>query len=160
MPAWLPEFCETNGEWDEVVSALYRLFCRDFVESPLNLEGDPIWRDRRITEKYEEAFWHLITRTDDRTGERLFDPRRAERLSWCAAIIRNSTDPAVKQWQYREGTGKIRRYLWLEAYDYVVVLERRKIGGNFVNFLISAHHVDGESRRRSLKRKYEKREQP
>lgn len=58
-----------------------------------------------------EAFWHLITRTDDLTGERLFDPRRAERLIWCATIIRNSMDPAVKQRMYSEGTGKIRRYL-------------------------------------------------
>lgn len=38
----------------------------------------------------------------------------------------------------------------MEAYDYVAVLERRKIGANFVNFLISAYHVDGESRRRNL----------
>ncbi|MGA2260651.1 MAG: DUF3800 domain-containing protein [Acidobacteriota bacterium] len=48
----------------------------------------------------------------------------------------------------------------LKAHDYVVVLERRKICGNIVNFLISAHHVDGESRRRSLNRRYEKRERP
>jgi hypothetical protein len=61
--------------------------------------------------------------------------------------------------------------LWLEAWDYVVVLEKRvlrieevvvlekrlpRIGE--VAFLVSAYHVDGDSVRRSLRTKYAKRE--
>lgn len=154
MPAWLPELCETDGVWDEVLCALYAVFRRDFPDDPPMLDGCPVWWDRRVLDRFEEAFWHLITRENQKTGERLFDPRRAERLAWCRAIIRNCADPAVKRWRYRAGSGQIRVYLWLEAHNYVVVLEPRRA----VYVLVSAHHIDGDSRRRNLQRKYDRRE--
>jgi len=63
----------------------------------------------------------------------------------------------VKVWDYREAKGRIRTYLWLESFDYVVILEKRKQRIGMVAFLITAFYVEGESRKRSLTSKYSKR---
>jgi hypothetical protein len=56
-------------------------------------------------------------------------------------------------WDYEEGRRRVRTYLWLREYDYAVILEKRK--GHY--YLITAYYVDGDSNRRSLRRKYEQR---
>lgn len=73
-------------------------------------------------------------------------------------MLQHSDDPAITRWRYREPKGQIRQYLWLEALDYVVVLEERNMLRWPVLFLITAYHVDGESSRRQLRKKYERRE--
>lgn len=157
MPDWLPACCTTDGEWAEVVSSLYAVFQRDFIGDPPRVDGCPVWWQRKVRDGYEDAFWHLTTRDDATTDARLFDPRRAERLSWCRPMLRHFDDPAITRWRYRESNGKIRQYLWLEAWDYVVVLEERNMRRGPVLFLVTAYHVDGEGTRRQLRKKYEKR---
>jgi hypothetical protein len=157
-PEWLPACCATNGDWAEVVAALYAVFRRDIVDNPPRVDGCRVWWQQGMSDGYEETFWHLITRDDAATGDRLFDPRRAERLSWCGPILRHCNDPAITRWRYRESRGQIRLYLWLEPWDYVVVLEEKDGRGGRSYFLITAYHPDGEDRRRSLRRKHEKKE--
>jgi hypothetical protein len=157
MPTWLNDLCETNGVWDDVVLALYAIFRHDFPDNPPTFRGNPVWWDRRVLDRFEETFWHLITKKDEVIGERLFDPRRAERLPWCAPTIRNCNEPEVKCWRYLEPKGEVMNYVWLEAYDYVICLKERRVGRRDVYFLVSAHHVDGDSRRRNLSRKYSNR---
>jgi len=81
-PDWLPEIVSVDGEWDQVLARLYNIFDTDFKQTKRFFEGRPVWWDRRILagNHYEEGFWHLITKTDQSTNERLLDPRRAERL--------------------------------------------------------------------------------
>lgn len=159
-PAWLPPMISVEGDWRDIVIRLYQAFERDFKKGQPSFEGRPVWWNRRILsgETYEEGFWHLITRDDRTTGERLPDFRRAERLPWCTPTIRNDQDPGVKVWDYEEGSGKIRTYLWLESLDYVVILEKQRKGKKReAAFLVTAFHLDGESTRRSMRRKYERR---
>jgi hypothetical protein len=109
---------------------------------------------------YEEGFWHLITKLDHQSGDRLLDPRRAERLPWCKPTIEHSAEPAVKMWRYKERRGKTRIYIWLENWDYVTILEERQLrGGRQVAFLITAYYVSGSSTRRTLQKKYDARMQ-
>lgn len=124
------------------------------------LGEEQVWYDRLVLlgERYEECFWHLVTRKDQGSGERLPDFRRAERLPWCIPILHNIQDPAVKSWRYREGNGRMRTYAWLEAGDYVVILEPKMKRIGVVAFLITAYHLDGESMRRSMRKRYERRE--
>jgi hypothetical protein len=49
-------------------------------------------------------------------------------------------------------------YLWYEDGDYVVILEEKVMRRGRVYFLTTAYHVDGNSQRRSLNQKYEKKE--
>jgi hypothetical protein len=56
---------------------------------------------------YEEGFWHLIERKDKVTQVRVFDPRRAERLSWFKLSIDNSQSQEIICFNYVEGNGRI-----------------------------------------------------
>src|SRR5512145_867965 len=104
-PAWLPTLIDVGGEWQEIVKRLYAVYEQDFKHNTASLNGLTIFCDRRILpdETYEEGFWHLVTRTDQRTKERFFDPRRAERLAWCRAVLHNIQEPEVISWVYCEG---------------------------------------------------------
>jgi hypothetical protein len=159
-PGWLPEIISVNGEYREVVARLYVIFETDFKVARPRLGKLQVWWDKRILpgEQYEEGFWHLITRSDRATLDRLHDPRRAERLPWCRPTICHHADPAVTAWDYREATGKVRTYLWLEQIDYVIILEKRPTKSHgTVAFLVTAYHVDGEDTRRSLRQKFDRR---
>ncbi len=155
MPPWLPGLIDINGQWDETVRRLYAVFDRDIVAGRPRFRGQPVWHDRRLLDDARpEGFWHLITKDDRDTGERLLDPRRAERIGWCGAIIANSADPAITVSDYREGNGRIRTYLWLRDSDYVVILERVVRRGRVVaHLLVTSYYLDGSSGRRSMERR-------
>lgn len=157
-PTWLPEIISINGEWDTALDNLYTIFKTDFVQGQPTLNGIPIWWDNRKTDgKYEEGFWHLITKEDFSSKERLFDSRRAERLCWCVPTILNSKDNAVKIWDYEEAPRRVRTYVWLEQLDYLIILEKRKNRNVTVLFLVTAYYVEGESTKKKLEEKYSKR---
>lgn len=159
IPGWLPPIVRVDGRWEDVLRMLYGIFTEDFIESGPTFKGLKIQWDKRIVEgNYEEGFWHLITKTDSLSGERLLDSRRAERLPWCAPTISNAENPAVRVWDYLEGNGRIRTYLWLNLWDYVVILEKRPGRSGEIAFLITAYYIEGASTRRNLQRKYEHRE--
>jgi hypothetical protein len=161
-PAGLPDLIDTDGDWDLVVKRLYAVFERDFAKGKPTFEGLPIWWERRreADDPYEDGFRHLIERESDDKTIRLFDPPRAQRLAWCVAVIQNAADPAVLRWNYREGDGRVRTYLWLRNFDYVVILERKtkhnKRDGSWFDIydLITAFHVDGDAKRLDLQQRY------
>ena len=157
-PSWLPPIVSVSGDWNKIIILLYKIFKKDFQYGKLYFQCYTVGWDERILpgDSHEEGFWHLITKEDMKTGERLPDFRRAERLPWCAPTIRNSEDPVVKTWDLK-ARGKIRTYLWLEKMDYVVVLEKRKNKKKV--FLITAYYVEGKATRGSLMKKYNSRSQ-
>jgi hypothetical protein len=159
-PGWLPEMVSVNGDWPSVLRSLYTIFTTDFKDRDCLFQGHAVAWDRSILtdDRYEEVFWHLIAKTDQAKGDRLFDTRRAERLPWCAPTVEHYPDPAIKCWEYRESGNRVNVYAWLEDWDYVVVLAKRKQGGRERYFLVTAYHVDGQSTRRNLRRKYAQRE--
>jgi hypothetical protein len=71
-PQWLPELVSANGDPHEVFAMLYAIFDADFRSAARQFRTMPVWWDRRVVDlPYEEGFWHLITRKDYCTGERL-----------------------------------------------------------------------------------------
>lgn len=159
-PFWLPQVVNVNGEPNVVFALLYGIFEADFRGGILRFQTMPVWWDRRVIDPpYEEGFWHLITRKDYGTGQRLLDFRRAERLPWCGPTITNCSDGCVRVWDYAEDDRRIRTYVWLEPCDYVVILERKKMRQvGSVAFLVTAFHVDGKQKREDLERKYRQRQ--
>ncbi len=117
----------------------------------------PVWYERRIIpgEQYEEAFWHLITKKNHYDDDRLFDSKRAERLPWCKPVLENSNDDSVLFWLQYDRKKPV-FYVWLENYDYVIILAKRITKGKEVLFLKTAYYV-GSSTRRKLKRRYDNR---
>jgi hypothetical protein len=158
-PAWLPDIVPCDGDWAECVHRLYATFVRDFTYGRPRLRGRAVWWDRRKLDgdPYEEGFWHLISRDDPASEDRVPDFRRGERLAWCRATLDHATDTAVLQWNFREGSERVRTYLWVKDQDFVVVLEERPIKNGTCFFLITAYHLDGEASRRGMQRRYDRR---
>jgi len=158
-PEWLPEIIPVDGEWQGTLYRLYQIFEFDFKQTRRFFQSLPVkWNTTILAgECYEEGFWHLITQDNHQTQERLFEPRRAERLPLCGPTISNSDHEIVTVWDYMESKKRIRTYVWLESMDYVIILERRQTKKGEIAFLLTAFHVDGPSRIRNLRRKYENR---
>lgn len=160
-PHWLPDLTSVNGSWDEARGQLYAVFSADFIHGSPRFRNLPVRHDaRRLNgDQFEERFWHLVTVTDRQTGDRLIDPPRAKRLKWCRATIDYAESAEVVEFDYEEGTGEVRRYLWLTECDYLVVLAKRSKGGHDAAFfLITAFYLDGPSSRRRIQRKFEQRQ--
>ena len=143
-----------SGDWRETAERLYGVFRRDFILGRPHLGDRRVWHDRRILpgESYEEGFWHLVTRDDQQSGQRLPDMERAARLCWCRPVIEHAEAPEVTAWNAEHAGSKVRSYLWLGPQDYVVVLEpyRRRD----VAMLVTAYCADGPSVKRRLWRSF------
>lgn len=151
-PHWLPKIFQMDGDWEKKIIDLYAIFVHDFEDGHARFEKLAVWWDRRVLDgKYPEGFWHIISRGTH--PNRIPDFRRAERLPWCGPSILHSSDPIIKLWDYQENKS-IRTYLWLENYDYVIILEKRNGRKGIVAFLITAFHVDGDWTRSQLRDKY------
>lgn len=88
----------------------------------------------------EEGFWHVVSRDDDKTGERLIDYPRAKRLPWAKPLMESPERPETKVWQYQEGRSDkgLRTYIWLEEYNYAIILQKKKS----VFYWVTAFYVD------------------
>ena len=161
-PAWLPELIEidANEDWTEVLQRLYTVFRNDFVTGGPRYDGLPVWHDRRkLDGEYEEGYWHLVTKDFAKNKDRYPDFPRARRLRWCRATIDNSNPPDVVVFDYEDGQGRIRRYLWVYEYDYLVVLEKKsKDRQDRAYSLVTAFSFENDkSYKKTTQRKYEQR---
>lgn len=143
-----------RGAWDEYVGQLYELFSRDFKLHTCIHQGLPIRFDSRILPDGEgkgEGFWHVISRADPKSEGRLVDPRRAERLPWARPLMESEPRSEIILFDHAPGPKDkgVRRYIWLHAHDYLIILQRKPRAFIWV----TAYVVDSEQMRRSLRRK-------
>jgi hypothetical protein len=160
-PIWLPPMLElANNPQEATLAILYAVFRRDFKNDQLSFRGLPVWWNRRVLpgERYEEGFWHLVSREKRYSVNRHLDLPRAMRLPWCNPCIGNCSDNSITIWNYVEHRSQLRTYIWLTDWDYCVVLERRNHRKGPIAWLITAFHVDGPSKKRNLQRKFENRQ--
>ncbi|MEW6419542.1 MAG: hypothetical protein AB1480_15750 [Nitrospirota bacterium] len=156
-PQFLPPMLNLDGEWDTVLSRLYAIFVKDFKESQTCHRGIKVIYNGTIKADglgKEEGFWHVVSKFDDDTGERLIDYPRAKRLPWAKPLMESPERPEIKVWQYREGTADkgLRTYIWLEDYEYALILQRKRK----VFYWVTAFYVEAW-KQRDLRRKYESR---
>jgi hypothetical protein len=161
---WLPHLFSVTGNWQRDITGVYAVFCADFKVGPPLFRGTYVQFDRRIKpgDTYEEGFWHLIQHSQREGAPRLPNLRSMERIPWCKPMVENSRRPAVKTWDYEKKLGKIRTYIWLVNYKYVVVLEHKLMGKTkgtpfWGVILITAYYVEGDSSARSLLNRYKNR---
>ena len=159
-PWWLPPKLDLTGKVEqECLPILYAVFEKDFKNTELLFCGLPIWWDQKVLpgQRHEEGFWHLISREEGDTANRRLDPPRTEMLPWCRPSIIYSAESSIKVWDYIERQRRLRTYVWLEHWDYCVILERRNQRQGQIAWLITAFHVDGPSKKRNLQRKFQSR---
>lgn len=155
-PSFLPPVLNLDGEWRDVLDRLYSIFSRDFKESQTYHKGVKVIYNNTIKADglgKEEGFWHVVSKDSKDSGERIIDYPRAKRLPWAKPLMEKSHGrPGVKVWEYREGTSDkgIRTYIWLEDYDYALILQRKKK----VYYWITAFHVGSQWKRSDLQQKY------
>lgn len=153
-PKWLPSRINTNGVWEKILNNLYKVFDNDFIIKKCFFDTYKIIFDnRRIDSPYEEGFWHLISKFNYASNQREPDFPRAQKLPWCKPTIENHSESIVKCWDYEEENKRIKTYIWLENYDYIVIIEKRATNA----FLATAMHVSGQASKRQFMIKYLKR---
>lgn len=144
------DLINVNGDWNEVSSELFAKFCDTFdAIPPIKLCGKKIVYDSRQEDGFCEGFWHVVSR--GKGENRLFDPRRAERLGWIKEILLGHRGP-LTCFKYLEGSGQTKVYLWLEHDDYVVIFSEKK----HVMVLVTAFFIDVEFARRDLQKRKRK----
>lgn len=154
-PAWLPQTISYSGDWHTFINVAYSVFEKQLKKYPKPVyRGHIVFHDNRCLDSREEGFWHLVTRKDRSSGVRLPEVKRAERLTWIRAIIENCGSKDVTEFDYKEGSGRVRTYLWLRVSDFVVILEKRKQAKTNIAMLVTAYCVDNDSARKNLERKW------
>jgi hypothetical protein len=157
LPNFLPSLLPLNGNWNRILKTLYRVFERDFKEQTTKHEFIPIDFTRKIMpdgEGKEEGFWHVVSKYDHKRGERLIDYDRAKRLPWARPMMESPARGEIKVFDYDHGPKDkgIRRYIWLEGYDYVLILKKYKNK----YFWITAYYVY-KNGKRDLNKRYKNR---
>lgn len=156
-PSFLPPMLNLDGTWENVLSMLYSVFERDFKKSKTYHRAKRVLYDGRLLEDgkgKEEGFWHVISRGDKTTDERMIDCDRARRLPWAKPMMESSPRQELLVFDHYEGSQDrgIRRYIWLRDFDHVVILQPRRWG----YYWITAFYVDLEVKRSQLMAKYKK----
>jgi len=99
MPGFLPPILDLQGTWEEILERLYTVFCRDFKKGTVYHRGMRILYDSRILpdgSDKEEGFWHVVSKVEPGSGERLIDYRRAERLPWARPTMESDERPEIR----------------------------------------------------------------
>lgn len=154
FPLWLPRLFDVTQWSHDTHDLLYEIFHKDFIQNPTHYLGQRIGFEKIIEEGKEKAFWHITTREDKESGERFTDLRRCERLPWLKPILENAGNPEILSWEYTEGDGVIKVYVWLKDYDYVAIMKKTRKG--FL-ILLTAFWVEHEYMKRALMKKYNSR---
>jgi hypothetical protein len=154
---WLPDLCrlrDFDGDWDAYEAELFAQFQEDWVRLRPFHQGKPVGHATQpIHEGKPEAFWHLTSRTDSDTGERLPDLRRCERLRWAKLlIVEGAGRDEVLTWRERRKKG-VQLIFALDDFSYVVIVALR--GGDRM-FLMTAYLVDDQRKRSRLRKQYER----
>ncbi|MFH1076757.1 MAG: hypothetical protein V1753_07980 [Pseudomonadota bacterium] len=157
LPAWLPQMLSVNPWTDKTFDDLYTLFKRDFVENKPRYRSISVWFFPDMEDGKERIFWHLTHREDKERGERLSDFRRSERLPWARPMLENPDEPEVLDWDYEEGNGSIKTYVWLKDFDYLVLLKKYPDGGRRI---VTAYWIEYGHEKRKLLKKYQRRIAP
>lgn len=154
IPDWMPDMFQVNPWTENTFELLYRIFQTDFVDSQPCYRGNTVWFFPEKEDGKEVVFWHLTSRVDKTTGERLPDLRRSERLPWARPILDNPDKPEILDWDYEEDDGTIKTYVWLKDYDYLIILKKYRNGRRR---LITSFWIEYQNFRIKLDKKYEKR---
>lgn len=150
-PQWLPELFSVHPWTDSTYSDLHHIFVRDFIDSQPLYQEQAIWFFPEVEDGKHVIFWHLTTKDDELTGQRLPDLRRCERLPWVRPILCNSPCPKILDWDYEEGDGTTKTYVWLKEHDFVVILKKYPNGSRR---LITSFWVEHPHTKRRLIDKY------
>ena len=136
--------------WNNYLSAIYKAFKIDFVDSkPNDIEWKRIWLKKHpVIKNMEATFWHFISEWTTEE-ERTPDIRRCERIKWSRPIIDNYDCNDVKFWKNtRWKSTRICLCYW--DWEYLVILDERE------NYVLpwTAYFVEKQHTKKKLEKEY------
>lgn len=152
--SWLPKLFNVSP-WDHTTyDLLYEIFHNDFIASKTYHYKIPVGFSREKEDGKEKTFWHITTRENKHNNERLPDFRRCERLPWLKPILENPTRPEILAWEYTEGDGTLKVYVWLKDHDYVAIMKKTRKGSLI---LLTAYWLEYSHAKKKLMKKFDAR---
>ncbi|MBT2558799.1 hypothetical protein J7E24_13460 [Hymenobacter sp. ISL-91] len=130
IEAMLPEclyLSDFSGNFQDYISAVYEVFCKDFVDSRPKFRGKRLaLKKYPITDGWEATFYHLTHEGEDEQN-RTPCMQRCERIPWLRMAIEQCDSLGLKVWpQTRKG--KTRICIWVELEhqpDHFIILDDR-----------------------------------
>lgn len=164
-PDWLPDFFNCDPWCSNTYDRLYRYFCTFIRDADLKYKKHNVWISKKMEDGKEERFWHLTDKemkrktvprrmrkfNNNSSSEREPDLERCKRITWINPLVTNSKHEGVLAWDYEEGNGDIKTYIWLKDYDYIIIMKKM---GNKSRMLITAFYILYDSKRKEFERKY------
>ena len=120
---WIPELLPFDGNWTEVLNAIYDRYMQDLVWNTVRFRGRNVAvRKHPPSRGKGSGFWHCISygKNED---DRIPDPDRCKRIGWIKAIIENCNQPEVDHWVTKQGS-QTNHILWYNE-EFIVVLSER-----------------------------------
>jgi hypothetical protein len=132
-----------SGPTTDQLYKMYGIFLNDIKNNQIIIKGVPLCFNRNISKHPVcrgklKAFEHLITRGNDYTGKRDFDPERANRIHWIRPIIENVSDARIKYFECAADNGNNQQYYWYEEKHFIVII--REINPELM--LITSFYID------------------
>lgn len=149
-PAWLPPLIDIDPWTDDIYNSLYQIFLDDFKNSAPTYEGNRVWYFPEMVDGREKIFWHLTGNGEARNP----DFRRCERLRWARSLLENYHQPEVLYWDYEEGDGTTKTYVWLTDHKYVLIMKKYP---DDQRRLVTAYFLNYPNSERKMRKKYENR---
>jgi len=153
-PDWLPDLLCVSPWKNDTYDTLYKLFKLDFLKSCPLYMGKKILIPKEKEYGKEKIFWHLTSKYDKKTGNRIPDLKRAERLLWIKPIIEKAGKSGIKDWDYPEGSNVIKTYVWFGSGNFVVIMKKLNRDRRL---LITAYYTDYNNARIKLDKKFRNR---
>ncbi len=139
----------TPDELEEIYNNFKATFVdKDFIFEGLKVKINILPAKPKEYSKFNDTFYHLITRDHSVAGMRVFEIHRANRIHWINCILENSKDESIKYYKAKIKE-KCREHFWLFKKDFMVVLEPATDGTQ----IISAFIVDKNKRMKFMEDK-------
>jgi len=171
---WLPPLAKVSpweySKQNNTYEMLYQIFSYDIKNNNLNYLGFGVWFFPDMDDGKEQIFWHLTSREkkarkvprrkrkfydgDTIPAQRYPDLRRSERLPWVKPLIENPNESEVLAWDYKEGDGVIKTYVWLKDYEFIVIMKKYRDNSRR---LVTSFYVDSDYTYKDFERKYRNR---
>lgn len=128
-------FENMENDWQQYETKLYQIFCRDLKSNSLYFHGKEVHiRYQPMEFNKEEAFFHVTCQDYKKSGDRVPDFRRCERIEWIREFIEaadsnsgiefNGKQYHLKIWP-EQVKNDLRYHILCEELRFIVVVAER-----------------------------------
>jgi len=134
MPDLLAELQDLFADLDntnpaiEHINQIFELFKQHFLVEGVSFNASllKIYDKKSKVPQFKgkpETFVHIVTREDNKSGLRIFDRDRANKVHWIKPVLTQSLDSRIYIFDKpHDKTGRPQKYFWFKSRKFVVIL--------------------------------------